>query len=88
MQILLYTWIAVTAVTACLLLYRASLTRYEEDQLFLNDTTMTAEHERQNLLQHRIAQIQPYVCIAGGLACAMFAFLIGSLTWQAWQTIR
>ncbi|ADV83801.1 hypothetical protein [Terriglobus saanensis] len=88
MRILLIVWAGVTAVAGCLLLYRAMLTRYEEDQLFLDDAILSEERERQNKLQQRLTQIQPYLRVAGGAAALMFVALIGSLTWQAYQALR
>jgi len=88
MHILLIVWAGVTAVAGGLLLYRGMLTRYEEDQLFLDDAILSGEHERQNKLQQRLIQIQPYLRVAGGAAALMFVALIGSLTWQAYQALR
>jgi hypothetical protein len=88
MRILLIVWASVTAVAGGLLLYRAMLTRYEEDQLFLDDAILSGERERQNKLQQRLTQIQPYLRVVGGAAALMFVALIGSLTWQAYQALR
>ncbi len=88
MHILLIVWAGVTAVAGGLLLYRGMLTRYEEDQLFLDDAILSGERERQNKLQQRLTQIQPYLRVTGGAAALMFVALIGSLTWQAYQALR
>lgn len=88
MTMLWIVWGVFTAVALSLLLYRSMLTRYEEDQLFLNDNVMTTEHLRQDKIVHRIHQIQPYLAVSGGAAGLMFIGLVGAVTWQAYQMIR
>lgn len=60
-------WILLVAITAALYIYRANLTRDEEDQIFLDDSF---EHERsaQAAIVARVNKIQPYVRIALALA--------------------
>jgi hypothetical protein len=60
-------WSLIVAITAALLIYRANLTRDEEDQIFLDDSF---EHERsaQAAIVARVNKIQPYLRIALVLA--------------------
>ncbi len=60
-------WSALVAITAALFIYRSSLTRDEEDQIFLDDSF---EHERsaQAAIVARVNRLQPYLRIALALA--------------------
>ena len=88
MTMLWIVWAAVAGTALALLLYRAMLTRYEQDQLFLDDNILSEEHHRQEDVINRIHRVNPYLTVAGGAACLMLAGLIGTYTWQAWQMIR
>lgn len=88
MTLLWIVWAVIAAVALGLTLYRAMLTRYEQDQLFLDDAILTEEHHRQELVLDRIHKINPYIMIAGGAASIMLIGMIGTYTWQAWQLLR
>jgi hypothetical protein len=88
MHTLWIVWAGITSIAGGLLLYRAMLTRYEEDQLFLDDAILSQERERQEKLQQRLAQVQPFLRVVGGAAALMFVGLIGSITWQAYEALR
>ncbi len=68
---LVIAWGAVGAVLLVLLGYRGTLTRYEEDQIFLNDA-VTVEAQQQNDIQRKLLRIRP-------LLVAML-WTIGALT--------
>ncbi|MDE3187913.1 MAG: hypothetical protein KGM96_10385 [Acidobacteriota bacterium] len=63
-------------VTAALFVYRSSLTKDEEDQIFLDDSF---DHERnaQAAIVAKVNKIQPYVRIALWLLGAATIFVIG-----------
>lgn len=88
MTLLWIVWAGITAIALSLLLYRSMLTRYEEDQLFLNDNILSEEHHRQEDLVLRIHRVQPFLNAAGGVAGLMLVGLVGTLTWQAWLTMH
>jgi hypothetical protein len=60
LRILVIAWGAVGAVLLVLLGYRGTLTRYEEDQIFLNDA-VTMESQQQNDIQRKLLVIRPYL---------------------------
>ena len=60
LMMLLIAWGAITVVLIVLLIYRSTLTMHEDDQLFLDDSSMHMQEE-QLALQRRMGKIQPYV---------------------------
>jgi hypothetical protein len=68
-------WAAFVVFTAALYVYRSSLTRDEEDQIFLDDSF---EHERsaQAAIVSRVAKVEPLVRVARWLAVGMTAIVL------------
>jgi hypothetical protein len=68
-------WAAFVVFTAAVYIYRSSLTRDEEDQIFLDDSF---EHEKtaQALIVSRVAKIEPLVRVGRWLVMAMTAVVI------------
>ena len=86
--VLLTAWAVLTACFLALLVYRGQLTRYEDEQLFLNDEGNTNSRDLQTNIVRRIQQIQPIVRVVGGAAGLVTAFAVGTYVWQAWQSIQ
>lgn len=84
LPVLLIVWGAITACFLGLLAYKGQLTRYEEDQLFLNDT-VSHEQEEQAEIIRKVNQIQPFLRVFGAAAAAVTAGIIGIFTYDAWQ---
>lgn len=82
MPVLWIVWAGITAVMLILLGYRGTLTRYEEDQLFL-DEAEDRQKMQQSVLLAKVDKIQPYVRLAIGATCVMSAFIIGLYVWDA-----
>ena len=61
---MLTIWGAVTACFVAILTYRGQLTRYEQERLFLSNTSDEGARKQSEIV-HRIKQIQPYVRILG-----------------------
>jgi hypothetical protein len=57
--ILLTIWAALAVCFIGLLMYRGQLTRYEDDQLFLNDDANSSEKELQTKIVQRVNRIEP-----------------------------
>jgi hypothetical protein len=62
LRILVIAWGCVGAVLLVLLGYRGTLTRYEEDQIFLNEA-VTVESQQQLDIQRKLLQIRPFLMI-------------------------
>jgi hypothetical protein len=86
--ILLTIWAALAVSFLGLLMYRGQLTRYEDDQLFLNDEVNSAEREQQTRIVNRIHKIEPILRICGGAAGLVTACIVGMVVYDAWQRIQ
>lgn len=75
-------WAVFTAALLVLLLYRGTLTRYEEDQIFLDDSSNLQQQE-QTAIVRKVARIQPAVRVALGATCVMSAAILGFYVWDA-----
>ena len=85
MSAMLYLWIVwagVLAILLILLAYRGTLTRYEEDQLFL-DEAEDHQKKEQNEILAKVNKIQPFVRIATGATCVLTACILGIYIWDA-----
>jgi hypothetical protein len=78
-------WI-VWAICACslllLLLYRGTITRYEDDQLFLDDIS-ERQHKENDAIIRKLAKIQPYLKIVTGATSILTATIVGIYAWDA-----
>jgi len=68
-------WAAVVAFTAALYVYRSSLTRDEEDQIFL-DESFAHEKAAQAVIISKVAKIEPLVRVSRWLVIGMTAVVI------------
>ncbi len=87
-SILLIVWAVLIVMFLALLVYRGQLSRYEDDQLFLNNDTVTPEQEMQQILIRRLQKIDPIVKIVGGAAGLATACAVGLYVWDAWQKLQ
>jgi hypothetical protein len=58
-------WGALGLVLLGLILYRASITRHEEDQIFLEETS-TMQQQEQELIMKRVRPVENMIRICGG----------------------
>lgn len=82
MPVLWIVWAGIAAILLILLGYRTTLTRYEEDQIFLDDAEEHQQREHDALLL-KVQKIQPWVRLAIAATCVMSAFIIGVYVWDA-----
>jgi hypothetical protein len=82
MPLLWMVWAGLTVALLALLVYRGTLTRYEEDCLFLDDSSQH-QHEEQDKILQRVRKVQPAVRIFTVGACAMSAAILGLYIWDA-----
>ncbi|SNT24885.1 hypothetical protein SAMN05421770_10676 [Granulicella rosea] len=81
--VLLVVWAALAACFLALIVYRGQLTRYEEDQLFLNENINQNEHQQQDDIVRRVNKLQPLVRICGGAVGAMTIGVVGLYVYNA-----
>ncbi len=86
--ILLAVWAVLAACFVGLLIYRGQLTRYEDDQLFLNESLHQHEQQQQYTIVRRIKMLQPIVRGLGGAAALTTALVVGLYVWDAWKNIN
>jgi hypothetical protein len=85
-----FLWIADAAVIVCwlaLLAYRAQVTRYEDDQLFLSDESGQHARAQQSAIVNKVDKIGPVVRILGVAAILMTLAILSVPVWAAVKTI-
>jgi len=83
-MMLLIAWGAITVVLIVLLIYRSTLTMHEDDQLFLDDSSMHMQEE-QLALQRRMSKIQPLLRVLGVASGLLIVVIAGVWIWQGLQ---
>ena len=82
LRYLVIAWGAVGAVLLVLLGYRGTLTRYEEDQIFLSEA-VSGESRAQDEIQRKLQAIRPFLMIMlwtiGALTAVIFALFVKDL---------
>jgi len=68
-------WSAFVVIMAALYIYRSSLTKNEEDQIFLDDS-FSQEQAEQAVIASKVAKVEPMVRIARWLVIAMTAVVL------------
>lgn len=77
LHIVAIVWgICVTAFVG-LMVYRATLTQHETDQLFLSETALPIQQEENEEIIRRVNYIQPFCAGAGGVAALATVLLVG-----------
>jgi hypothetical protein len=82
MPVLWIVWAGVTAILLVLLAYRGTITRYEEDQIFL-DSAGDHQQKQQTEILAKVGKIQPFVRVATGATCVLSACILGIYVWDA-----
>jgi hypothetical protein len=80
-------WIVWAVFAVCLLsllLYRGTITRYEDDQLFLDDVT-ERQHQENDAIIRKLNKIQPFLRVCTGVTSVLTATIIGLYAWDAFK---
>lgn len=85
--VMLIVWAVIAACFLALLAYRGQLTRYEEDQLFLNESESNEQREQSEIVR-KVNKLQPFVRILGVATAVMTAGIVGIFTYDAWQHLK
>jgi hypothetical protein len=59
-------WVALALILLALILYRSNITRYEDDQLFLDDANTMQHHEQDEVLR-RVKPVERMIRVFGGV---------------------
>ena len=87
LPVLIVIWAILTALFLALLAYNGTVTRYEENQLFLADINAN-EQQQQNTIVRKVNKTLPYIRALGTLSAIMTVAIIAIYTWDAWQKIQ
>jgi hypothetical protein len=82
MLVLWIVWAVLTVTLLAMLAYRGTITRYEEDQIFLDDAS-TIQQQEQVLIVTRVNRLRPYLRAVTGATCVMSAMILGIYVWDA-----
>lgn len=75
-------WAVFAAILLILLLYRGTISRYEDDQLFLDDIS-ERQHQENDAVIRKLAQIQPFLKVFTGVTSILTAAILGIYAWDA-----
>jgi len=84
---LIIVWAVLTGLFLALLAYNGTLTRYEENQLFLDDIN-AVEKQEQSMILNKITKVTPYIKALGTLSAVMTVVIIAIYTLDAWKKIQ
>jgi hypothetical protein len=87
LTIVTIVWAAVLVVFLGLLAYKGQLTRYEEDQLFLDDN-VDGGRMTQSEIVRKCRALTPYLRACGGMAGLLTFGVAGMYVWDAWVKLR
>ena len=76
MEWLLIAWGIVTGILLLLLFYRSTLTRQEDDQLFIDESSASRATEQSQLIA-KVNQINPLVKMVGATSGLMILAIAG-----------
>jgi hypothetical protein len=79
LPILLVLWGVSVIGFMAVMIYRATLTQHETDQLFLSDDTahVSAGHQEHDEIVARVDRLRPYYQGLGGVAVLMTVLVVG-----------
>jgi hypothetical protein len=84
MPVVWIVWASIITILLVLIVYRSNLTRYEEDQIFLDDCSSHQKKEQEDILV-KVNKIQPAIRIVTGVTCLLTVGIIGVYVWDALQ---
>jgi hypothetical protein len=89
LPLLIIIWSVFTGLFLALLAYNATITRYEENQLFLDDASANAiEQQQQNLILRKVQRLLPVIRTLGVLSAIFTVLIIVIYTWDCWQKLQ
>ena len=80
-------WAVFTGLFLALLAYNATITRYEDNQVFLDDIN-AYEEQQQNIIVRKVNTTMPYVRLLGIISGILTVVIIAVYTWDCWQKLH
>jgi multisubunit Na+/H+ antiporter MnhB subunit len=87
LPLLVVIWAVFTGLFLALLAYNATITRYEESQLFLEDINPHEQQQQSSIVQ-KINRTLPYLRVLGVLSAIFTVLIIAIYTWDCWQKLQ
>jgi hypothetical protein len=87
LPVLIIIWAVMTGLFLALLAYNGTITRYEDDQLFLADIN-AKEQERQSTIVRRVNRTLPIVRALGWISASLTIVIIAIYTYDSWLRLR
>jgi hypothetical protein len=87
LPVLIIVWAVLTGLFLALLAYNGTITRYEDNQLFLADINAN-EQQRQSTIVRRVNKTLPFVRVLGTLSAILTIVIISIYTWDSWQKLQ
>jgi uncharacterized membrane protein len=84
---LIVVWAVFMGLFLALLAYNATITRYEDNQVFLDDVN-AYEEQQQNQIVRKINKTTPYVRLLGIISGILTVIIIAIYTWDCWQKLQ
>ena len=82
------TWAVVSAALTLVMIYRATLTQHETDQLFLADEeTLSRSHEEHDRILARVHRLRPVYQSLTGMTILMSALIVGIYMVEVWPQL-
>ena len=82
------TWAVVSAALVVVMIYRATLTQHETDQLFLGDEeSLCQQHIEHERILHRVNTIRPLYQGLTGATVLMSALIAGLYVVEVWPQV-
>ena len=87
LPVMIVVWAVLTGLFLALLAYNGTITRYEDNQLFLADINAN-EQQRQTTIVRRVNKTMPFVRVLGTLSAVLTVLIIGIYTWDSWLKLQ
>ena len=75
-------WAVFAIILLGLLLYRGTISRYEDDQLFLDEIS-ERQHQENDAIIRKLTRMEPILRVFTGLTSILTATIIGLYAWDA-----
>jgi hypothetical protein len=87
MEWLLIAWGVVTGIFLILLFYRSTLTRQEDDQLFIDESSASRATEQMQLIA-KVNKINPLVKLVGATSGLMILVIAGWALYLGFNSVQ
>jgi len=82
LSVLSISWVAFAVLFLGLQIYRSTITRYEEEKLFLTGNDASGEQVQTDIIR-KVTRLQPFVNVIGTAAGIMTASILGVYVYRA-----